>query len=277
MVTLYERTFFGRLLLSRLLLGRLFLGTLFLCQLTFCLPTLGSEEGAFRICTDANPWYPFTFERNGESKGLHVDIVKLACKEAALECEFQPLPWKRCLLSVKNGKMDAVVSASYNSDRSSYMDYPPIEASYHKSPWRITQAEYVVVTLANNKYDFDGDLSTLPTPVIAPSGYSIINDLEKAGLKVTGYSKNMAMFKALLRTNVGSAISLTPIPDFLESANVFVDRLKIHTKPIISKSYFVAISKKTLLSNASKLALWKSVVAIREDKDRFHRLLQKYQ
>jgi len=240
------------------------------------LPALAAETTSLRICTDANAWYPFTYEENGESRGLHVDIVKLACQEVGLVCEFHSLPWKRCLSFVKSGHMDALVSASYNRERAEYMSYPIGAGSDQKSTWRITQAEYVVVTLADSDYEFNGDLTSLPEPVIVPLGYSIINELEEAGIKFIEYSKNIAMFNSLLREKKGSIVSITPIPEFVENVGMFKDKFKIHTKPITSKSYFIAVSKKSTLSNATKLALWKAVVAIRKDKQNFNLLLEQY-
>lgn len=240
------------------------------------LSRLAADPVTLHICTDINAWYPFTYTENGDSRGLHVDIVKLACQELGLRCEFEPLPWKRCLLSVKAGQKDGVVSASYNRERAQYAHYPSGADSDPKSPWRISQAEYVVVTRSDSDYEFTGDLSTLPQPVSAPLGYAIIVDLQRAGLKVSEYSKNSAMFKTLLDTKTSTVVTLSPIPELLEKGAEFRNKVKIHAKPVTSKSYYLAISKKAALNDSERILLWKTIVSIREDKQRFSQLLQQY-
>ena len=73
---------------------------------------------SLKICTDENFWYPFSYSQNGESKGLHIDVVTEACRQLGWKCGFTPLPWKRCLeVSAKRGFSDTVVAASYKADR----------------------------------------------------------------------------------------------------------------------------------------------------------------
>lgn len=228
------------------------------------------------ICTDKNYWYPFTYSEKGVSKGLHIDIVKETCKRLGFKCQFMPLPWKRCLHYGKNGKMDAVVSASYKDERNEYLYYPPNAKSDKKSKWRITQAEYSVITHKNNKYLFEGDVKSIPKPVRAPLGYSIVGDLEKKGITVYTFTSSKEMFKRLLRNGKGAIITSPMAAKAFASINSFTDKITVHPKSIVSKSYFMVFSRKSKLKKNDMETFWKKLVEVREDTEFFNKILTQY-
>ena len=98
----------------------------------FLIPTILKAQNInnLTICTDSNSWYPFTFVKNENAQGIHIDIVKKACNEIGIRCTFSPLPWKRCLYIAKRGLVDGIVSASYNENRNKYLFYPPDSLLY---------------------------------------------------------------------------------------------------------------------------------------------------
>ena len=101
-----------------------------------------STEGkTISICSDANYWFPYTFNKNDVSKGLHVDLVKKALAKSGIVAVIEPLPWKRCLFSAKKGRYDAVISASYKQERAEYLYYPEDAILGGVSTQRLTQVE----------------------------------------------------------------------------------------------------------------------------------------
>ena len=138
----------------------------------------------FEICTDKNFWYPFTYVKEGKSVGLQLDIISKAASNIGVTLNYTALPWKRCLRETEAGRFDGIAVASYKSKRAETMYFPSDAETAKKSTQRVMQVEYVVVTLASENYEFDGDLSTIPTPVRVPRGYSIADDLRKKGVEV---------------------------------------------------------------------------------------------
>jgi len=134
---------------------------------------LASAE-TIKICTDRSNWYPFTFRAKEKSAGMHVDIVTKALIKLGYQPFFTPLAWKECIEKTGIGSYDALVSGSFKAKRARSLIYPPDAATAVKSEWRIMQVEYVLVTPATSSYQYDGDVKTLPIPVRAPLGYSIV-------------------------------------------------------------------------------------------------------
>ncbi len=230
-----------------------------------------------KICTDNGFWYPFTYTKDKQAVGLHIDVVSKALANLGYSVEYRPLPWKRCLSEAEDGKVDGVVSASYKDKRAAFMYYPSDAATAKKSDFRIQQVEYVVVTTANNDYEFDGDVNSIPQPVRAPRGYSIADDLKKKGLKVddkaSGDENNM---KKLLRSGKGSLVTIPEVVKLLSGRAEYKGKFKISEKPVKSKSYYFTISKNTKLTADERQKIWEEIAKVREDKDFMGAMAAKY-
>ncbi len=256
-------------------LMRLFILTVSLYSLIIVSGT--AHAGNLQICTDINYWYPYTYESNGKAKGIHVDIVSLALKNLGHDFTFTPLPWKRCLKEAQSGKYSAVVSGSYKTERAKKLLYPPDASHAKKSRWRITQVEYVVVSHIENAYDFKGDLKTVPGPVRAPLGYSIVEDLKKQGIDVITASSTYNNFRQLVNSKRGVVISPPQNALKLNNYPEFAGKLQIHSTPIKSKSYFLLFSKVYPgLYEHERQKIWDEIMNIRKNKDYMDNLLNSY-
>ena len=62
-----------------------------------------------RICDDANEWPPYTFaerrnrQATGRLTGYSVELVQLILERRGISHAIELLPWKRCLMEVKEG------------------------------------------------------------------------------------------------------------------------------------------------------------------------------
>lgn len=239
-----------------------------------CAPALAA--GTMRICTDTNFWYPFTFVKDGRSAGLHVDIVALALRRLDLPAEFRPLPWVRCLRDAEHGAVDGVVSASYQPARAEYLRYPPDAGQPAPSQWRVSQVEYVVVTAAGNPYEYDGKMEHLPQPARAPLGYSVVDDLRKAGVTVEVAPGDESNLRKLVRDGTGVVVTLPEIVRWLLKRPEFTGKLKVAARPITSKSYYFAFSKKASLAPETREKIWNEIARIRDDEKTLELLAAPY-
>ncbi len=230
------------------------------------LSAVAKAESTIKICMDEGDWYPFTFIKNGKSAGIHIDIIKEALSNLEHPFKFKAMPWKRCLSEAKQGRFDAVATASFNQARAEFLDYPEGAEKEHKSSYRVMQVEYVVVTLTGDSYTFDGNIQTIPRPIRAPRGYSIVGDLEKLGLVVDDNAANDEInIKKMLREKRGSVVVIPEMVKMLSQKPAYRDKLTISETSWTSKSYFLPFSKRTKLSNSAKTSIWSEIKKIREN------------
>ncbi len=246
--------------------------------LIILIPIIGyCQQDMIRIVTDQGYWYPFTYSQGDQVKGIHIDVVRKALSNLNYPVRFYPKPWKRCLQDIKNGKYDAIISASYKPERAEYILYPDDAAIREKSVWRITQVEYVVITNFDEPYTFYGDLKSLPQPVRAPLGYSIVDDLKSAGIKVFEAPDTMDCVTRLVKSGRGSFIAPPQNAMDLQLEEEFKGKLKIHPNPIKSKSYFMGFAvKNQKLDRKSIRAIWNEIARLRENQSFMKALFNKY-
>ncbi len=212
-----------------------------------------------KICTDNAYWFPYIWIKDDQPRGLHISIVENALRELDIEYEFQARPWKRCLLYSEQGKVDAIASASYSDERNAYLHYPPDAGPGRFSKWQIGIASYVVITAANNPFQFDGNLEKLPEPVRAVLGYSIVADLEQAGHKVYQDKNPLTMYRALMQSEQGVIVGFESLAEKINEMESHHNKLRIHQPAVKSKSYFIPFSRKSLISEEQRMKIWDQI------------------
>ncbi|WP_020591462.1 substrate-binding periplasmic protein [Kiloniella laminariae] len=89
-----------------------------------------------------NEWPPYSipteggYESDGSQKararGISVEVMTEASRRAGYEAIFIELPWKRCLQSVRNGELDAVLDAAARDD---FIQGPAYNSIYTNTFW----------------------------------------------------------------------------------------------------------------------------------------------
>ena len=253
-----------------------------LALLILLITNAGVAQTKLIICTDTNFWYPFTYVKYQEAVGLHIDIISAALRNLGFEPNFIAYPWKECLNQAKEGRVDAVATASYQDERALYLNYPQGAAVDIKSPWRVTQVGYVVVTSALNKkgekntYQFDGDFKSIPQPVRVPARYSVIRDLQKEGIKIKEGKSSMDNFKKLIQERTGSVVDVEETAKLFATQPVFAEKLVIQKRPLNNKSYYLAFSKKSALKTDEEEMIWREIAKVRSQPALIAEFLKKY-
>jgi polar amino acid transport system substrate-binding protein len=250
--------------------------------LIFPLMTAAFADPKIVICTDTNFWYPFTYVKNNQASGLHIDIISAALRNLNIEPIYKPATWKECLDNAKSGVVDAIATASYRDDRAFYLNYPEGAATDKKSPWRVTQVSYRVITPAfdkdgeKNAYYFNGDIKKIPQPIRLPKNYSLVNDLRKEGLEVKEGLSSIDNFKDLVKEQTGSVVDLPEVAQHLGTQPEFSDKLRIQITPLGQKSYFLAFSQSGKYSLREAEQIWAEIAKIRENQILMAEFLKKY-
>lgn len=234
------------------------------------------------ICTDNNFWYPFTFVKGNTVTGLHIDIIRKALQNLGYQPVFKPMPWQECLSEAKEGKVDGVATASYKDERAAYFNYPVGAASDKKSPFRVSQIEYRVITSALDKegkpstYVFNGDIKELPQPVRGNMSYSLIADLKKEGISVVEEKHAPTNFKKLIKEHTGSIVDLNEVAQYYNLQPEFTGKIKVQPHPLISKSYYLVFSKRGTISLEQAQKIWDEIAKVREEPSIMTEFLKKY-
>jgi len=218
------------------------------------------------INTDDN-WFPFTFKEKGKSIGVHIDILTQALKNLGYEVEFKPYPWKRCLVNVESGDADAILSASYKDKRAVFATYPPDAKTAKKSKNRVTQVEYVLITLKENPFEYGGDMKKIPAPARVQLGYSVGDDIKKGGVKIEAAKSPEQNLAKLLRDKKGSVVMNPLVAKTLTEKKDFAGKFKIHSVPVKSKSYYMIFSKKTKLTADDMKKIWDEIAKVRDNQE----------
>lgn len=247
-----------------------------ICSLGLVMGVQANAE-TITVCSDNNFWYPFTLTENGKAAGLHIDIINTALTNLGHTVKFRPLPWKRCLDEAKNGQVDGVATASYKDKRAEFLRYPDDAATSKVGEFRVSQVEYVIVTASSSPYEFDGNVASLPQPVRAPRGYSVVDDLQKEGVKVDSEARgDENNVKKLLRAGKGVVVTIPEVIKALEKKPSYQGKLKISAIPLKSKSYYLPFSHKSKLSEEKIAAIWNEIVKIRDDETKMAAMASKY-
>lgn len=237
----------------------------FLLIVFSCTRTAPASDEHLKLNCLERYWYPFLYSQDDQTKGILYDIVSKALENLKIKALAEPVPFRRAMVNVREGKVDGVVAVGYQPDMMQDLDYPPNADKDLESPWRILQVDYVVVSYAKNSYEFEGSLKTLPDPVRLLQDVPIIDDLSKMGIDVQEVRDDVQNFHKLMRDKNGVIITTSVTAEMMNRDPRFIGRIKIHAIPVASHSYFLAFSKKSRLSSEDKMRIWKEIKRWRDD------------
>lgn len=226
------------------------------------------QASALRICVDQDAWFPFTFVEDGQVRGMHIDIIRRAAEQLGHQLDLRPLPWRRCLLEAEAGSVDGIATLSYDQQRSTFLHFPADAELDAESRHSVLVADDVVVVASSDRFRFAGDLSTLPQPLRAPRAWGIVGFLREFGVAVDDSANGEeSALRQLLRDGNGAAIAIRDSAELLLHRPDFVGRLRIESRPIRSRAYFLAFSRRSaVLDDARRHAFWQQLTLIRADR-----------
>jgi polar amino acid transport system substrate-binding protein len=108
--------------------------------------------GAQTLVLAAAESAPTAYMDHGKQTGLLVDVVEEVFKRAGYRVELRLMPWARCILEVKDGKIDGIFSIYLTPERQAFLSYA--------DEVLITQVQAFFVR-KDSAITFDGDLKKL--------------------------------------------------------------------------------------------------------------------
>lgn len=217
-----------------------------------------------KMAIDERNWYPFTYIDKNTPSGMHVELVEKALASLGYLATIDYLPRKRCLFSMEQGAIDAMISISYSKEVAKNADFPEDAEKSVESQWRIMQVDQVVVTMKSD-YEFDGKIESLPEPVRIPSGESMTAYISASGKMIDEAKTDEQNFGKMRRDMNGCVITTTMVAEKIATMPEYAGKINIHAIPLASLSYHLAFSKKTGISFEEKKALWEEIKKWREN------------
>ncbi len=227
------------------------------------------------VCMDED-WFPYTFLKDKKPIGIHADIITKAFRSLEYTLEIMDKPWKRCLLELEKGRVEAIFPASYKHKRATFAYYPPNAAVEKKSKWRLAQIEHVLVTRKGESYEFDGDLSKIPQPIGVGMGGAIGDTLDEKGLKTSRAASSQAIIGMLALKRTNSVVMNPFLAEDFNTNGEYAGKFKIHELPLRTQSYFLIFSKKWELPEAERKRIWEAIALVRGNKELMLGILTKY-
>lgn len=216
------------------------------------------------LCVDSRNWYPFTFTSDNVAKGIHVDTVRKAFESLGYKIMIKPYPYNRCLLNMKEGTVDGMISIAYDEDLP-YIEYPPDAVDSKESEWRIMQIDYMVVSYMDDDYRFSGEMSELPVPIRIPRGDPLMKIFQENNLEIEIGKSDKHNFLKLIRDKKGTVITASAISELMNREPELAGKFFVHPKPLSSQSFYLTFSSKTKLSSQNKQEIWDEIAKWRDD------------
>lgn len=233
-----------------------------LCLSLLLMPTLNYAKD-LSMCMD--PRFATRAELSG-FKNLMFD----AAQRAGYNIKITPVLWDECHEGVQSGKYLGAIPSSYNDERNEYMYYPSDAATNLNSPWAVAKLDYVVVTSADTKYQYDGNPKSIPQPAMVPTGHEVlVGRLLKLNPKLqvldteANDKRNLAR---LLRGEQGSVIMIKDYAEVLLKRNLYKGRVQYGEKPIFTVTYFMPFAKKQKeITTDGMTKIWTNIAILKKD------------
>lgn len=212
---------------------------------------------------------PFFIMGNGREipslPGIAVDIVAHAAERCDVTVEMERLPGGRLLASLENNSIDSVLMLSFSPERMSIAVYPMKDDAADPDR-QLATLSYAFYVRRTSALAWDGrSLSGQTQPVGANLGWSIVNDLRKAGIAVETAQDTRNNFSKLMLDRIDAFAVQSSIGDAYVAAHALGNNVTKLEPPISEKAYYQVFSHAWHQAHPdSALCLWRTAAEIRD-------------
>jgi len=235
------------------------------------IPFIAFAEQQVKITYENIDSFPWNMK-----DGSGIDLILLKMTDDAMpevSFKYNQAPWKRCLNNIENDTTQACFSASYKEKRLQHGFYPGTHTGGEVDPaLRLHSSSYSLYVAKDSNINVTGKMviEGLNGKIAAPSGYSIGDDLAKAGYKVdAGGTNTKNNFKKLISGRVEAVAALTLNGDNIILKNPeHAKQIKAIETPLVDKPYYLMFSKQFVKANPDLAdKIWKKTAELRETQE----------
>nr|BDT27536.1 transporter substrate-binding domain-containing protein [Bacteriovorax sp. HI3] len=185
----------------------------YLFSLTFISLFFSSAVNAepIKLCYEDVVVFPWI---TGDKQGLALSEMIYIEKKLNIRFKYVRLPWKRCMLEAQSGKVDALIAASFTSERTKWGVYPTKNNGQLDTSLKLHSDSYIVYVRNDSAIRWeDGKFVNLGSNQVGVQlGYSVGNDLLEAGYPVYSTSSTAAELLEALQKKVVNVAVLQHMP-----------------------------------------------------------------
>jgi len=215
--------------------------------------------------------FPFQIRHDTDPPGIAMEILRQVAKDLGISIVFVRLPNKRVQYSLLKGKkIDGAFMYSFKASREVNGKYPMKDGRVDEKK-RLASLSYYIYKLKKNPLQWNGqnfsgvDFSDKNMKIGANSGYSIVSDLEKMGLRVDegGKSTDQNFVKLFRGRITGFAHQDLVADNYIKTKGIMiVEKLPI---PLVTKPYFLMFSHQFAQKNPYVVRkFWDRIAEIRD-------------
>lgn len=237
------------------------------------LPLAHAEPLTIRVCHDREPLRPWRLEGQ---QGLDFELIRQLQAPLGVRFEFVALPWKRCLLSLQRGRVDAAMGVSYSEERGAFAIYP-LQQQQPQTALRMRSESYVLYRRKGHAVRWtDQGFANLQGVIGVQLGYSVIEMLERHGATIdSGASSAEANLHKLLKGRVAAVVLLGQEGDYWLRHNLdFHAALERVEPPLQEKHYYLVYSQAFYQRHAALVQRSWQGVALARDSALFRQQLE---
>jgi polar amino acid transport system substrate-binding protein len=196
--------------------------------------------------------------------GIAVEIARSAAKTCGVGFRPERFPGGRLLALLENNAVDSVLMLSFAPERQRIAVYPMAGGAADPA-LQLATLSYAFYVRKDGTVTWDGAaLGGAERPVGANLGWSIVNDLRKAGIAVETAQDTRNNFNKLLGARIDAFAIQSSIGDAYLERHKLADQLTRLEPPISSKPYFQVFSHAWHQAHPEAAAcLWREAAAIR--------------
>lgn len=223
-----------------------------------------ADKPVVKACYEDEDSYPWVLK---DRPGLNILMLQMVQERLGSKIEMTPLPWRRCMLSVKIGKMDAAFKISYSAARAAELGDFPMAGDKPDASKRMLTLSYSLYRLKGSPVDWDGKRLKIKGSVGAQAGFSAVEQMRSWGIKVDdGTASPDTNLKKLLLGRFEAVALQTEEGDFRVDSNPeFKARIERISPVLVEKPYFLIFSKQFAAAHPEHVnAVWDTIGRVRE-------------
>ena len=190
-----------------IVLPRIFMKWLLIFSLFLAFSSRDAQaKPLIKLCYEDVPVYPWI---SSDGNGLVITEIHQVEKLLNMKFKLIRLPWKRCQLEARSGKIDGLIAASYIKERTEWGVYPTNNDGSLNRQQRLHIDSFIVVTRKDSPIIWKNKkFENLGTEAVGVQlGYSAGTDLKNAGyLTNSSFSSTIDILEAMDRNTIKVAV-----------------------------------------------------------------------
>lgn len=210
---------------------------------------------------------PYYYEKDGELKGICIELLDAVAATLDLEITYKAFPWKRMLANARQGNVDAVMPLFKTKERSSYLYFEDLDIA--------GEANYFF-TLKSKKIDFSGNYTSLHTYTIGVvDGYSYGAEFDSySGLKKVATLNEEHLLEMLKHGRFDIAVGNKSVILYYAEKKGLADTISFLTPHLSGELLYIGFSKNTT-NNEIHLKFARALKTFKKTK-KYQQILKKY-